>query len=74
MMASKFIGVLRSSTTGAVLAVINPDDDSELDSPRWLLMRPGQTDAIEMVRVPRGDYEGALTMEQVAELAERMKG
>lgn len=71
-MASNFVGVVRDVETGGVIAVINPDDDSELDNPRWLLFRPGKTAAIELVRVPRGEYTEAMTMEQLAALVERM--
>lgn len=71
-MAAKFIGVIRSATTGDILAVINPDDDSELDNPRWLLLRT-VTDVIEMVKVPRGDYNKALSMDDVAKLVSQVK-
>ena len=72
-MASAFIGVIRSVETGRIYSVINPDDDAELDNPRWLLLKMvGKTEAIEMVKVPRGEYMGALTTDQLAELVERV--
>jgi hypothetical protein len=72
---SDFIGVVRSATTGEIFAVINPDDDSELNNPRWLLIkRIGATDAVELIKVPRGDYMGAMTTEQLAELVQRLAG
>jgi hypothetical protein len=71
---SEFIGVVRDVETGAVLMVINPDDDSELDNPRWLLLKAtGRTSAMEMVKVPRGEYMGAMTTEQLATLIEGLK-
>jgi len=73
-MPSEFIGVVRNAETGLVLMVINPDDDSELDNPRWLLLKTeGRTEAIEMIKVPRGDYMGALTMGQLDALIEGLK-
>jgi hypothetical protein len=71
---SDFIGVIRSATTGEIYAVVNPDDDSELDNPRFLLLkRIGATDAVEMIRVPRGDYMGAMTTEQLKQLVDSLK-
>lgn len=70
---SDFIGVVRSATTGTILAVVNPDNDSELDNPRLLLIKGSETDAIEMIKVPRGDYIGAMTTDQLAELVNRLK-
>jgi hypothetical protein len=68
---SEWIGVIRSLNTGMILAVINPNDDSELDNPRLLLMQ-GTGEPLMMVKVPRGDYMGALSMDQVAEIVERL--
>jgi hypothetical protein len=68
---SEWIGVIRSLNTGMILAVINPNDDSELDNPRLLLMQ-GTGEPLMMVKVPRGEYLGALSMDQVAEIVERI--
>jgi hypothetical protein len=38
-MASDYIGVIVGANSGIVVAVINPDDDSELDNPRLLLLQ-----------------------------------
>jgi len=71
-MASQNIGVVIGANSGTVYAVVNPDDDSELDNPRWLLIR-GETEAMRLILVPRGDYEGALSMADVAQLVDRLK-
>jgi hypothetical protein len=68
---SEWIGVIRSLNTGMIIAVINPNDDGELDNPRLLLMQ-GTGEPLMMVKVPRGDYMGALSMDQVAEIVERI--
>jgi hypothetical protein len=34
-----WVGVICGASTGRVFAVINPDEDSELDNPRWLLIK-----------------------------------
>lgn len=68
---SKFIGVIRNVETRQIYAVINPDNDSELDNPRWLLLKiRGKTEAIELIKVSRDEYMGAKSVEQ---LAERLK-
>jgi len=72
-MSQDFIGVIISTDTGEPVAIINPDDDSELDNPRLLLIRVGNYTSMTMVKVPRGDYVGNLSLDQVAELVERFK-
>lgn len=67
-MASKFIGVIREALTGTIMAVVNPDSDAELDNPRLLLLKGAGPEAMQMVKVPRGAYEGALSMDDVARL------
>jgi hypothetical protein len=62
-----FIGAVN---TGTVYAIVHPTFESELDSPRLLLMRGEQTEAIRRVRIPRGDYMGALTLGAGARRAE----
>jgi hypothetical protein len=74
MMASQFIGVIRSASSGQVLAVVNPDEDAELNNPRLLLIRQAATDAIELIRVPRDDYMATLTLDDLAELVARVTG
>lgn len=71
-MAQEFIGVIVTAYSGTPIAIINPDDDSELDNPRLLLIQ-GTNEPLTMVKVPRGDYMGALSMDQVAELVARFK-
>ena len=68
-MSSEFIGVIRDAETKDILAVINPDNDVELDNPRWLLIRIA-TAAIELIKIPRNEYMGALTMEQLSKLVD----
>jgi hypothetical protein len=72
-MASKYIGVIRDTETGEIFSVINPDNDSELDNPRWLLLRVTETRSMQMVRVPRGDYMGAMTTAQLAALVDKLQ-
>lgn len=40
-MAKTYVGLVCGATTGRVYAVVNPDDDSELDNPRFLLLGVG---------------------------------
>lgn len=73
-MASQFIGAIVGSVTGNVYAIINPDEDSELDNPRHLLLQAGTEDRepMLMVRIARGDYMGALSMDDVAALVAQL--
>jgi hypothetical protein len=73
MYESEFIGVIREATTGEIRAVINPDSDEQLDNPRLLLLKAGTGEPLEMVKVPRGDYMGAMTTAQLAELVSKIK-
>jgi hypothetical protein len=71
---SNFIGVIRNAETKEIYAVVNPDQDHELDNPRWMLLkREGVSEAIELIKVPRGEYMGAMSMGQLAELVDRLK-
>jgi hypothetical protein len=73
---SQFIGVIRSALTGKIYGVVNPDEDEELDSPNWLLVRgleKGEADVIEMVKLPRKDYGNAKDMLEVFDLIQRLK-
>jgi hypothetical protein len=72
-MASEFIGVIRSTTTGKVYAVINPDEDQELYNPRWLLIKGETTQPIQIVLVPRAEYMAAGTLDDLARLVERIE-
>jgi hypothetical protein len=60
----EFIGVIKDAT-GRIVAVINPDDDSELDNAGFLQM--GQ-----MVRVPRAKYQTLMSPDDLAELLQQM--
>jgi hypothetical protein len=70
---SEWIGVIRNATTGLILAVVNPDEDTELDNPRLLLLRGGaELEPVMMVKVPRDEYMSALSMDDVARIVERL--
>lgn len=57
-MAANFIGLIYGATSGRIYAIINPDDDQELDNPRWLLLQVGlPLDAPEPERPPGLDPE-----------------
>jgi hypothetical protein len=100
-MAKEFIGVIIGANSGQIYAVINPDDDSELDNPRLLLLQGGPPqykladmsnltrvddridvpalfemapdqpvtrEPMRMVKVSRGDYMVALSMQDVTRI------
>lgn len=71
-MAQDFIGVIIGANSGTPIAVINPTDDSELDNPRLLLIQ-GTSEPLMMVKVPRGDYLGLMSMQQVADLVAKFQ-
>src|SRR5215831_8542533 len=51
LMPKNFIGVIRGANSGTIYAVVNPNDDSELDNPRLLLLGGEKAEAMEMVKV-----------------------
>jgi hypothetical protein len=73
MAESEFVGVIRNAQTGEIYAVVNPDEDSELDNTRWLLLkRIGDTAPVEMIKVIRSDYMTAMSNEELSELCDRI--
>lgn len=60
-MPSQFIGMIIGTTTRQVYAVLNPDDDSELDNPRHLLLQNEEKEPVKMVKVDRADYGDCTT-------------
>jgi hypothetical protein len=73
MAESKFVGVVRDYETKEVLAIINPDDDAELDNPRWMLIKGGGKErAVELVRMERGDFMTTSNHEQLFELLKKL--
>ena len=52
---SKFIGVVRGATTGNCYAVIDPDNDVQLDDIRHLMLRPERPEPLEMIKVLRSE-------------------
>lgn len=72
-MASNFIGAIVGAD-GTIHAIVNPDNDSELDNPRLLLLRTQEkAQGISMVKITRGEYMGALSMKDVAAIVQRLK-
>jgi hypothetical protein len=70
-MASKYIGVFMGADSGRVMAVINPDDDAQLDKPSyWLLLQDREFgEPTKLLKVSREDAAKAQTMEQLAQMA-----
>ena len=75
-MANTHVGVVCGAATGQVYAVINPDDDSELDNPRWLLLKieAAQREPMTLARVPLAEYMSCTHPDQVQALAYRRLG
>jgi len=66
-MASDSIGVIRGAETGHIYAIVNPDDDSELDNPQLMLLRhtTGYNEALVMIKLPRDQYMKCLSQEDL---------
>lgn len=69
---SNWIGILIGVESRSIYAVINPDDDSELDSPRWWLIQNELKEPVRLIRIGREDYMAALSMDDVARIVERL--
>lgn len=68
------VGLVTGATTGKVWAVINPDDDSELDNPRYLLIQIAEAlrEPLVMVKIELSEYmtfKGPSDMQQAAQLS-----
>jgi len=66
-MASKSIGVIRGTDSGNIFAIVNPDEDEELDNPRLLLLRhtSGYNEPLVMIKLEREQYMRCTTQEEV---------
>jgi hypothetical protein len=69
---SAWIGVLIGVESKRIYAVINPDDDTELDSPRWWLIQNELKEPVRLIRIGREDYMAALSMDDVAVIVARL--
>lgn len=65
------VGLVCGAATGTVYAVINPDDDAELDNPRWLLIKiaAAQREPLALVKVNLELYMGFTHPDQVQSCA-----
>lgn len=66
------VGLVTGATTGKVWAVINPDDDTELDNPRFLLIQIAEAvrEPLVMVKVALTEY---MAFEQPSDLEQSAK-
>jgi hypothetical protein len=69
-MASEWIGVLRGVLSKRIYGVINPDDDAQLDNPRFLLIQNEEMEPVRLIRIWREDYMTATSMDDVARLSD----
>jgi hypothetical protein len=69
-MASEWIGVLRGVLSKRIYGVINPDDDAQLDNPRFLLIQNEEMEPVRIIRIWREDYMAARSMDDVARLSD----
>lgn len=53
---SKWIGVIIGSESHEMLATIVPDNEAQLDNPRWLLMHKSDNEPIRMVKMLYEDF------------------
>lgn len=59
-MASNFVGAVIGVNTRTPYAVINTDDDGELDNPKYLLPAIPRFEPLRMLRIPRNSYEASV--------------
>lgn len=71
-----FVGLVCGALTGKVYAVINPDEDEELDNPRWLLIKieQGQREPILLVKIELETYMSYTHPDQIQVFANRRLG
>jgi hypothetical protein len=70
------VGVICGATTGTVYAVVNPDDDSELDNPRWLLIQieEAKREPLTLVRIDTASFMACTHPDQVQAIARSKLG
>lgn len=70
------VGLVCGAETGTVFAVINPDEDSELDNPRWLLIQIAIAlrEPLTLAKVGMDEYMICKSPEQVTQLAKMKLG
>lgn len=57
---SKYIGLIVGSLSGRVYSIVNPDVDSQLDNPRFLLLTNQDSEPMRMEKVPRRDFDNTV--------------
>ena len=60
-MTSRFIGLVLKRSNNEIVAIVDPDYDHELMSPRWLLINPGDGVPLRMLKILRVDWRSAVT-------------
>jgi hypothetical protein len=70
------VGLICGASTGRVYAIINPDEDSELENPRWLLIKvmAEMREPLTLVKVPLADYMACQNPETIEVLARNQLG
>lgn len=71
-----YIGLVCGATTGQIFAIINPDEDSELDNPRWLLIQiaEAQREPLTMLKMEMTEYMNCTSHDEVQTLARTKLG
>lgn len=67
------VGLVCGAITGKVYAIINPDEDEELDNPRWLLIQVirDEREPILLLRVGMAEYMACTHHDEVQAIANR---
>ena len=70
------VGLICGASTGRVYAIINPDEDSELENPRWLLIKvmAEMREPLTLLKVPLADYMACQNPEAIEVLARNQLG
>jgi hypothetical protein len=75
-MMNTLVGLICGASTGRVYAIINPDEDSELENPRWLLIKvmAEMREPLTLAKVPLADYMACQNPEAIEALARNQLG
>lgn len=70
-MPSEYIAVVRTLLSKKLVATLNPDDDAQLDNPRWLLIQHIDREPVALIKLKRDDYMQCRSFADLAEAVER---
>lgn len=71
-MPSEYVAVVRTLLSKKLVATLNPDDDAQLDNPRWLLIQHVDREPVALIKLKRDDYMKCLSFKALEAAVEKV--